>query len=78
MTTPTYTSQQKADFAKYEKVRTSGKHNMITPGAVRASGLSEERYTFVLMNYRALAQQIKEIVAAPAVPNIDYDPSSIS
>ena len=49
-----FTKQQLEDWRKYEKVRLSGKFNMYFPGAQKASGLSEKRYSFCLVNYSEL------------------------
>ena len=38
----------------YERVRKGGKWNMFDPRARRATGLSGERYSFVMRNYSAL------------------------
>jgi hypothetical protein len=50
----TFTAQQLADWRAYERVRQSGRHNMFFPQAQRATGLSSERYSFVMANYSAL------------------------
>lgn len=60
-----FTEQQISDWKRYEKVRQSGKFNMFFPGARRATGLSEERYSFALANY----SELKEAHDALAVAN---------
>jgi hypothetical protein len=49
-----FTTGQLSDWRKYEKVRERGRYNMLTPQARRATGLSEERYSFVLTHYSEL------------------------
>lgn len=60
MITPTFTEQQIKDFLAYEKVRMTGKFNMITNGAVAATGLGDERHMFVARNYRMLKAAASE------------------
>lgn len=49
-----FTAEQLENYAAYEKVRQSGRFNMLDPRAMRASGLSEAEYVFVLDNFNAL------------------------
>lgn len=54
----TFTKQQIADWKRYEKVRLDGRYNMIVDPRTRiATGLSSERYRFVLTHYTALAKE---------------------
>lgn len=50
----TFTEQKLSDWRRYEKVRKSGAHNMFTPQARAATGLSSERYTFCMKHFSAL------------------------
>ncbi len=50
----TFTTEQLADWRKYEKVRLSGRFNMFDPRARRATGLNGERYSFVMENFSEL------------------------
>ena len=49
-----YTQEDLDDFEAYEKVRRSGKYNMYSPDAKLATGLTDERFMFVLKHYSAL------------------------
>lgn len=51
-----FTSQQLADWRAYEKVRKGGRFNMFDPRARAATGLSSERYSFVLKNFSELKE----------------------
>lgn len=46
-----FTEQQLRDWKIYEKVRISGRFNMLFPEARVATGLSREDYLFVIKNY---------------------------
>jgi hypothetical protein len=50
----TFTEQQISDWQAYEKVRKSGRFNMLTPQAGAATKLPKDRYWFVLENYEEL------------------------
>lgn len=49
-----FTADDIADWQDYEEVRQGGKWNMFDPRARQATGLSGERYSFVMHNYSAL------------------------
>ncbi len=50
-----FTAEQLADFAAYERVRASGRFNMIMDiGARQATRLSPAEYGFVMNNFEAL------------------------
>lgn len=49
-----FTPEQLKDFARYVRVQKVGRYNMLSPGARAATGLSEDRYMFVLENYEQL------------------------
>ena len=54
----TFTDQQINDWLAYERVKSSGRYNMITQvgKAARAARLSYERYFHALTNYSALKE----------------------
>ena len=54
--TKEFTKIQLADWRAYEKVRAGGRFNMFDPRARRATGLSDERYIFVMLNFLALKE----------------------
>jgi hypothetical protein len=56
----TFTEQQLADWKAYERVRKGGRWNMFFPQARRATGLSEERYLFVMENFSKLKAAVGE------------------
>lgn len=49
-----FTAEQIKDWKAYEKVRRGGRFNMFDPRARRATGLSAERYSFVINNFSEL------------------------
>ena len=53
-----FTDQQIKDWRVYERVRKSGRYNMLTHSrqAALAAGLSHDRYIHVLTNYSALKE----------------------
>jgi hypothetical protein len=53
-----FSPQQLSDWKRYERVRQSGRLNMLFPGARMATGLSEDRYTFVLSHYSELRAEL--------------------
>ena len=53
-----FTAQQIKDYLAYEKVRESGRFNMLDPRAIKASRLGDEAYFFVLKNFGALQEQL--------------------
>lgn len=59
MTTQTYTDQQLSDWKRYEKVRKGGKWNMFSPQARAATGLSSERYSFVMEHFSELKDAVE-------------------
>lgn len=44
------------DWKAYERVRASGAYNMYDPRARQATGLSDERYSFVMKNFVELKE----------------------
>ena len=55
----TFTPQDIADWKAYERVRERGAYNMFDPRARRATGLSGERYSFVMRHYSALRAELE-------------------
>lgn len=47
------------DFLKYEKVRKSGKYDMLFSAAREATGLTEEQYYAIRTHYTQLAEMVK-------------------
>ena len=54
-----FTKQQVQDWNRYEDVRQNGAWNMYSSQAVESTGLSDERYLFVLHNYSELKDYIQ-------------------
>lgn len=61
----TFTEQQLADWEDYEDVRQDGSWNMFDPRAREATGLSRDRYLFVLRNYSELKAAVEGKVKQP-------------
>jgi hypothetical protein len=55
-----FTNQQLQNFKKYVRVQLSGRYNMFDPRARAATGMSEDEYTFVMINYSALKEASKK------------------
>jgi len=55
-----FSLEQLHDFARYCKVQHSGKYNMFDPRARQQTGLTKERYLFVIENYNDLAKAEEE------------------
>ena len=51
-----FTSEQLADWKRYEHARKDGTWNMFDPHARAATGLSRDRYLFVMRNYVGLRE----------------------
>jgi len=51
-----FTDQDILDWKEYENVRASGAFNMWTPQARAETGLTRERYLFVMQNFTALKE----------------------
>lgn len=54
-----FTTDQLDDWAIYEAVRADGSYNMFDPRARRLTGLSGEKYSFVMENYSALKSAVE-------------------
>jgi len=46
-----FSKEELNDFERYVKVQKSGKYNMFDPRARQQTGLTKERYLFVIENY---------------------------
>jgi hypothetical protein len=55
-----FTDEQIKAFRAYVKVQRSGRYNMLTPQAQRATGLAEKMYFFIMENYEALQKAAEE------------------
>jgi hypothetical protein len=51
-----FTTDEVANFRKYEMVRVAGKFNMFEQGARQATGLSATDYAFVMENFTDLSE----------------------
>ncbi len=51
----------KSDLFSYEVVRQQGKYNMLDPNARELTGLSKERYIYIIENYSELMQKYPDI-----------------
>ncbi|MEG2125725.1 MAG: hypothetical protein RRY14_07730 [Hydrogenoanaerobacterium sp.] len=47
----------KREFWRYMKVQQSGRYNMLSPYAFNKTGLSLEKYEYILNNYKDLERQ---------------------
>jgi len=54
-----FTPQQLSDWQRYENVRAGGRYNMFSPQARAATGLSTERYSFVMDNFEELEKAVE-------------------
>jgi len=52
-----FTPNHMKNFAAFERVRASGKFNMLEPAAQRSTKLSYEDFMFVLNNYDLMRKQ---------------------
>lgn len=52
--TPQFTQEDIEDWKAYEEIRETGRYNMFDPLARRATGLTLERYRFVMKWYSEL------------------------
>lgn len=56
-----FTQQDLDDYESYEEIRASGAHNMFSPEARQATGLSRDRYLFVMENFSELREASKQL-----------------
>ena len=62
-----FTEAHIAAYRAYEKVRSSGKYNMLDPKALLATGLSRPSYEFVMDNYSELRRDAQIIDQAESM-----------
>lgn len=55
-----YTDRDIIDWRVYERVRERGTYNMFDPRARELTGLSKDRYIYILENYCGIQDQIEE------------------
>lgn len=60
-----FTAKQISDWRAYERVRKDGRWNMYDPNARNATGLSAERYRFVMQNFAGLKAQAEPQTEKP-------------
>ena len=61
----TFTAEQLADFKAFRFLQGTGKYNMIDPRARIATGMTAERYQFVIAHYSEL-QKIADALSKEA------------
>lgn len=54
-----FTADDLRDWKTYERARQGGRYYLFDPRARRDTGLSDERYLFVLRNYSALKAAVE-------------------
>jgi len=54
-----YSENDIRDWKRYERVRLGGMYNMFDPRAIESTGLTTERYRFILQNYSEISEQIE-------------------
>ena len=52
-----FTKAQMAQFDRFVQVQKSGRHNMLSPLAGAAAGISKEEHAFILENYSSMERQ---------------------
>ena len=58
------------DWRSYERVRLSGRFNMFDPRACEMTGMTKERYIFILEQYSNIQDQIAESKIAANINNM--------
>jgi hypothetical protein len=58
-----FTEEQLADFKAFRFVQNIGKYNMLDPCARKATGMTMERYSFTMDNYKALREASEKPLA---------------
>jgi len=56
-----YSDRDIVDWHTYERVRLTGYYNMFDPRAREMTGLTRERYIFILENYSGIQDQLAEV-----------------
>jgi hypothetical protein len=54
-----YSDEVINDWKRYERVRLGGAFNMFDPRAREATGLTSDRYVFILKHYSDIVEQIE-------------------
>jgi len=62
-----YSDRDIVDWRTYERVRLTGYYNMFDPRAREMTGLSRERYIFILENYSGIQDQLAEVKVQAAM-----------
>ncbi len=58
------------DWRSYERVRLTGRFNMFDPNAREMTGMTKERYIFILEQYSNIQDQIAESKIAANIDNM--------
>ena len=58
------------DWRSYERVRLTGRFNMFDPRAREMTGMTRERYIFILEQYSNIQDQIAESKIAANIDNM--------
>ena len=58
------------DWRSYERVRLTGRFNMFDPHAREMTGMTKERYIFILEQYSNIQDQIAESKIAANINNM--------
>jgi hypothetical protein len=67
-----YSDRDIIDWRTYERVRLCGTYNMFDPRAIDMTGLTRERYIFILENYCSIQDQMKEAEIAKTISSPSY------
>jgi len=62
-----YSDRDIVDWRTYERVRLTGYYNMFDPRAREMTGLTRERYIFILENYSGIQDQLAEVKVQAAM-----------
>jgi len=62
-----YSDRDIVDWRTYERVRLTGYYNMFDPRAREMTGLTRERYIFILKNYSGIQDQLAEVKVQAAM-----------
>jgi hypothetical protein len=65
-----YSDRDIVDWRSYERVRLTGKFNMFDPRAIDMTGLTRERYIFIMEHYNQIQNQVNEIKIANNIDNM--------
>ena len=62
-----YSDRDIVDWRTYERVRLTGHYNMFDPRVREMTGLTRERYIFILENYSGIQDQLAEVKVQAAM-----------